>query len=196
MLLSELIQEVYYITNRPDLVTQTSSAVRAATLKLHQLDYFWKDIYETGVLFTPAAYVQQLDYRLLIPTWRAAKYLRKTDVTGTEQGAFLTLIPPESVLDDYSINREDIYYAAGTVLQIRSSTLLEYAILGCYKNPVITTVGYNSWMADDHPFAIVYTAAETIFKSIGKTEEFAAFKLLRDEEIAALKISNVTPAGY
>lgn len=196
MTLSELMDEVYLLTNRPDLVNETSSAVRRATLKCHQIDYFYKDLFETGVLFSTAAYLQTIDYRALLPNWRAAKYLRKTDSTGTEQGAFFDLIVPENVLDNYSINRQDVYYVAGSVIQIRSSTLLQYAIMGSYVNPNITVPSYSSWIALDQPWAIIYTAAESIFKSIGKSEEFAAFKLLRDEELQTLKLSNITAQGY
>ena len=59
MTLNELIAEVYTITNRPDLVAQTLMAVRSATLKLHQSDYYYKDIFETGFQFTSAEYLQQ-----------------------------------------------------------------------------------------------------------------------------------------
>ena len=89
MTLNELIAEVYTITNRPDLVAQTLTAVRSATLKMHQRDYFYKDIFETAINFSTAAYLQQLEYRTLIHRWRALKYIRKTDSTAYQDGAFL-----------------------------------------------------------------------------------------------------------
>lgn len=196
MLLPELRTEVYALTNRPDLVAVTLSAIRAATLKLHQMDYFYKDIFETGISFTTAEYLQQLEYRALIPRWRSLKYLRKTDSTGTEQGAFFDLVLPETVLDDYKINKENVVYGAGALLQIRSSTLLQYAILGCYVNPDITELGYNSWIALDHPYAIVFEAAATVFKTIGDTEQFAAYTGLAAIQAKELEISNVQANGY
>ena len=196
MTLNELIAEVYTITNRPDLVGQTLTAVRSATLKLHQSDYYYKDLRETGVSFVSALYVQSLEYRPLFPKWRALKYVRKTDVAGTDTGAFLELVVPENVLDNYKQNRNDICYVAGEVIQIRSSTQVQYIILGRYDNPDITQIGYDSWIALDHPYAIVFEAASTVFKMIGDTDQFAAYTALAGMQLVELRNSNIIAAGY
>ena len=197
MTLNELIAEVYTITNRPDLVAQTLTAVRSATLKLHQSDYFYKDIFETGVTFTSAEYLQQLEYRTLVPRWRALKYIRKTDSVGYQDGAFLEVLSvPEMVEDAYRINRNDVCYVAGAVVQIRSSTELQYILLGCYLNPDITAAGYNSWIALDHPYAIVFDAASMVFKMIGDTDQFAAYTALAQQQMAELRMSNIQAVGY
>ena len=195
MTLTELQDEVYTITKRPDLVAETLLAVRQATLALHQLDYFWKDLQETGLSFTTSAYLQELEYRSILPQFRSLKYLRKSDSAGAV-GAFFTVVQPESVLDLYGTDRTDVCYAAGASIEIKSSTQFQYAILGYYANPVITVSGYSSWIALDHPYAIILEAAEKVFKMTGKTEEFAAFKFLRDEERNRLIISNIQAVGY
>ena len=196
MTLTELIAEVYTITNRPDLVGQTLTAVRSATLKLHQSDYYYKDLRETGVSFVSALYVQSLEYRPLFPKWRALKYVRKTDAAGIDTGAFLELVVPENVLDNYKQNRNDICYVAGEVIQIRSSTQVQYIILGRYDNPDITQAGYDSWIALDHPYAIVFEAASTVFKMIGDTDQFAAYTALAGMQLVELRNSNIIAAGY
>lgn len=196
MTLNELIAEVYTITNRADLVAQTLTAVRSATLKLHQSDYYYKDIREQGVAFLSAQYLQQLEYRTLFPRWRALKYVRKTNSTGTEQGKIIEVIVPENILDDYKLNRVDVAYVAGEVVQIRSSTQLQYAIVGRYDNPDITQLGYNSWIALDHPYAIVFEAASTVFKMIGDTDQFAAYTALAGMQLVELRNSNVLAQGY
>jgi len=195
MTLTELQQEVITLTNRPDLAAETLLAVRQSTLALHQMDYWWKDVKETGISFSTPEYLQEIEYRPIIPRFRALKYVRKSDVTGAGLG-MITVVQPESVLDDYGINRVDVAYAAGQSIEIRSSTLLQYCILGYYEHPNITPTGYSSWIAEDHPYAIILEAAEKVFKMIGKSEEFAAYKLLRDEEKQRLTISNVQAMGY
>ena len=195
MTLTELQQEVYTITNRPTLVAETLLAVRQATLALHQMDYWWKDLQETGISFTTSSYRQELDFRSILPLFRSLKYLRKSDSTGAA-GAFFDVVQPESVLDSYGADRTNVCYAAGTSIEIKSSTEFQYAILGYYANPNITVAAYNSWIALDHPYAIVFKAAEIVFKVIGKSEEFAAYKLLRDEEMQRLTVSNVQVSGY
>jgi len=196
MTLAELIQEVYTLTARPDRVDETASAIKSATLKAHQSDYYYKDLYEVGVSFTTAEYLQSLDYRTLIPKWRSIKYLRKYDLTTSTPGQFLTLIQPETVMDRYEVEKSNIYYMAGAYVNIKSDTLEQGYLLGCYVNPDITTSGYNSWIALDHPYAIIFDAAATVFKAIGKDEEAAAYRGLVMEQISMLRSSNITANGY
>ena len=196
MNLTELQTEVYAITNRPDLADRTLSAIRAATLKLHQADYFYKDLFESGVTFSTPAYLQQLEYRTLFPRWRALKYIRKSDVNSFADGAFLEIISPDQVLDSYSLNRSDVCYAAGLTVNIRSSTELQYVFIGCYLNPDITLAGYSSWIALDHPWAIIQLAAAQILRSIGKTEEWAAATREAAEQFQLVRESNILAVGY
>lgn len=196
MTLSELIAEVSTITNRPDLSAQTSAAVRAATLKIHQSDYYYKDLFETAVDFGSAAYTQSLEYRTLIPRWRAIKYLRPVDSTGTPTAAPFEVLTPDEILDEFAVERTDVCYVAGTVVQIKSSTQFQYLSVGVYLNPDITASGYNSWVALDHPFAIIFEAAAQIFKQTGDTEQFAAFTTLANQQLVEVKLSNVLAEGW
>lgn len=196
MTLAELQQEVYTLTNRPALIAETLTAVRSATLKLHQLDYFYRDLFETGVVFNSSAYLQQIDYYSLVPRYRALKYIRKTDSTGQEQGTFFDVIPPETVLDQYYTNREDVCYVAGRYIQLRSSTEVQYVLWGMYLNPDISVATFDSWIAVQHPYAIVFEAAAIVFKAIGDTEQFAAYTQLAAQQAAEVKLSNIVAQGY
>ena len=49
--LTDLCADVYTITNRPDLINETKLAVKAATLKMHQSDYYYRDLLEQGITF-------------------------------------------------------------------------------------------------------------------------------------------------
>jgi hypothetical protein len=196
MTLTELINEVYTITGRPDRSGETLSAIKSATLKAHQCDFFYKDIFETGIAFDGAAYTQQLDYRSLIPRWRANKYLRIYDnATGTP-GRFLDLIQPELVLDRYTVEKTNIYYYAGAYLNLKMDSQQQYFLYGCYLNPNITQSGFTSWIALDHPYAIVFDAAATVFKAIGKDDEAATYRNLVAEQIAIIRGSNIVAQGY
>jgi hypothetical protein len=192
---SDLLDDVYTLTNRPDLVAETKLAVKAATLKMHQTDYYYKDLYETGISFLSADYVQQLEYRDLIPKWRALKYLRKSDSLG-EPGDFISLILPEQVLDTYGQTAVNVCYMAGDLLQIRSDTKLQYALLGCYVHPTITEVGYSSWIALDHPYAIVYEAARAIADMTGLKEDAASLLRQVAEQVQIIKVNNIVAEGF
>ena len=195
MTLAELIAEVYTLTNRPDLVAETLTAVRSATLKLHHSDFYYKDLFETGIDFVTAEFIQDFEYRSFIPRWRQLKWTRIWDNTSGIAGKFFEPVAPENVLDDYKLAREDICYVAGAILHIRSSTTFQHILLSCYLHPDITESTYDSWIALDHPYAIVYDAAATVFKMIGKADEAAMYRQLVAEQIAELRISGIENIG-
>lgn len=192
---TELCDDVHILTKRPDLVADTKMAVKAATLKAHQLDFFYKDIREEGVQFQLADYIQSLEYRTLFPRFRAVKYIRKSDESGAV-GPFINLITPGQALDGYGCQKSDIFYAAGELLQIKSSTELQYVFFGFYENPDIVEASYSSWIALDHPYAIVYEAAATIYKMIGQDEQATLYKRFCDEQFQFLKQSNIQAEGF
>lgn len=196
MTLAELVQEVYGLTKRPDRVAETLSAVKAATLKAHQTDYYYRDIKEVGLAFNSASFLQSLDYKSVVPLWRAVKYLRKWDYANDTPGRMLTLVKPGEIFDKFSVQKQDIFYVAGAYVQINSSTQEQYYLLGYYAHPDITDAGYNSWIAKDHPYAIIYDAAATIFKAIGKDDESANYRNMYAEQRLLIATSNVVADGY
>lgn len=195
MTLNELRDEVFLITGRPDREAETLSAIRSVTLAAHQKEFYYRDIKENGIDLGEEKYVHSWDYRTLIPRWRAFKYFRKSDSLGSD-GSPITLLSVEQALDAYGTERQDSAYLAGDNLQINSSTTLRYARVGWYENPDVTQAGYSSWIADSHPFLIVYAAAARIFRSIGRQEEAAAYRALAQEETVALNVSNIQGVGY
>ena len=172
MNLSQLLTEVYSITSRPDLIGESTVAVKAATLKFHAIDYFYKDLVDTTITFPSAAMQQSFDYKIVFPRWRNIKYLRKIDPISREGTRFLDIIPPDFVVDGYAVNRENVCYMAGSILNIRSSSEESEYIIGYYKQPaVVNDSVWDSWIAEELPYAIVFEAARTIFKLIGKDDE-------------------------
>lgn len=192
---TELATDVYALTNRPDLVKETELAIRNATIKLHKTDFYFKDLFETGIQFTEADYLQSLNYKALIPTWRSLKYIRKYDPQSMTAGVVLENITTEQALDSYYQTRTDTVYGAGQVLQIRSSTKEAYYLLGCYRFPIVTVEGYSSWIADEQPAAIINEAARVIFKTIGYDEQSATYEKLVSEELVLLKADNILING-
>lgn len=191
---AEILADVYLLTNRPDLASETKLAVKAATLKAHQSDFYYKDITESGVEFSTEDYVQALEYRTLFPRYRALKYIRKSEASGNV-GDFFEVLTPAGILDRYGYQKEDVCYAAGEVIQLKSSTAFKYILVGCYLNPVLTDDGYNSWIADLFPYYIVWEAAATVFKMIGQDEKATVFRALTAEQLMMLKASNIEAEG-
>lgn len=194
MLLSGLIDEVYTETNRPDLIAETSSAVRAATLLVHHSDFYSRDLFETGIKFDTAAYQQSLEVGI-IPQYRKIKYLRKYDNIGSVPGSFLTILTSAELLDSYGVNKENVAYEAGSAINMRSNTLLEYMLLGAYVSPFVTSLNFNSWIADNYPWTIIYKAASTVSTSVGNLERANSSKKLFEEQFSTFQAFALATVG-
>lgn len=196
MTFDELLEEVFLITNRRDLVAETKSAVKAATLKAHKTDFYSKDLFETGVEFTSADFRQSLDYISLLSNFRSFKYFRRVEDENDDVGKFIAIITPEEVLNSYGCNRTDIAYVAGRVLEIRSSVEFSKALLGAYVSPIVREGAYLSWVAEQFPFAIIHESARRVFRSIGNLDEANAQAQFVSEEYSELRASAITDVGF
>ena len=197
-----LLEGVYELTNHRELVAQSTSAVKSATLQMHRKDFFSKDLLEVALQFPTADYLQSIDYRTLFPRYRSLKAIRKFDPTGAAypeygMGPFLTLITPEQVLDSYMQTRNDVCYVAGSQINLRSSTAIQYCNIAIYQHPEVgTPETYSSWIADEFPFAIIYAAASIVFaSSLRDTAAAQANMGLANNELQAILMSNITDKG-
>lgn len=196
MTFAEIAQEVYNITARDDLTSLTETAIKAATLKAHKSDFYFRDIYEQTYAFPTADYIQKFDYISIIPNFRALKYARKVATSTNEVEDFFNILSAEEVMLPEYRNSTDIAYVAGRIIELRSSTELKEFILGCYVNPIVTVSGYASWIADLHPYAIVHEAARLVFAAIAQQAESNGQKELVAEAYAELKTEAITNVGY
>lgn len=189
-----LLGEVYTITNRPDLEAETSMAVRAATLKLHHIDFFPRDLVEQHVVFDAADYFQVLAYKDLFARFRALSYARKYENGDATQ--FLKVITPTDLFDGYGYTKENVCYLAGEVIQIRSHTEISELLVGYYQNPLTVPDDYSSWINDLYPFAIITEAAAAVFKMIGKDEENSLYRQMAAEHAQIVRNSNITAEAF
>lgn len=198
---SELTNEVILITRRPELQTLIESAVRAATLKAHQKDFYYKDLVETGIQFSTPNVLSSLDPKDLIPRFRKVKYIREwlydpsDTVTFGRGGKKFTAIEPMNAKDRYGYFRTDVFYMAGKVIQIRSSTPLSHILFGAYIYPDITPGGYSSWIAEEVPGAIIHEAARQVLMTIGAGEQVQAQAQLVAEAYQLLTINGIPMEG-
>lgn len=189
----ELVAEVISVTKRPDLVDRTKAAVRAATLKVHHSDFYYKDLVEVPVQFDEIKHIQNFTPTDVIPKFRKAKYIRiwNGDVDG-DAGRFLKAIQIEDAIDNYNYTKVDVFYMAGILLQIRTGTALHRVLFGAYVHPTIMPeADYASWIATEYPYAIVYEAARNIFSSIGLPEQAGVYANLFAEILSEIRMSSV-----
>ena len=183
---AEIRAEVLNLTKRPDLTTKTNSAITSATLKAHQSNFYYKDIVEVAVEFGTSQNIQNFLPTDVLPRFRKAKYIRQWygDATTGQPGVFFTPIQIENSLDAYNYIRTDVFYMAGQLLQIRGTNAVDRILFGAYQHPQATETGYNSWIANELPYAIIYEAARIIFLSIGQQELSTGMASLVSEVIS------------
>lgn len=196
MTFDELVAEVYALTKRPDLISETAAAVKAATLKAHHTDFYSKDLYQTSVSWSSPSFRQQLDYIDLVSNLRSFKFLRKAEDACDGEGDFFCMITPDEILDSYGYNKLDVMYVAGRILDIRSSTEFQYALMACYLHPVVRDGAYCSWVAEQYPYAVIYEACRVIFKTIGYDEQSAQYNNLVADEYTLLRASAIADHAY
>lgn len=200
MTFAELVSDICAEVNRPEMTFKsqggTGEAVRAAissTLTLHTRETYYKDIVEQLVMLPASAYIFAVPTDTLV-RYRKMAYIRKWDpswnayqldpTTGAPSTAFgmpstlglLKEISPDNIFDIYAYERVNVWYAAGNIVQCKSDTALTQVKVGFYQRPNLTRdtaedyPQYSSWIAEQHPYAIIYHAASKIFTSIGQLE--------------------------
>lgn len=194
---TEIRDEVYALTKRSDLVAQTESAIRMATLRAHHLDFWSRDLREEVVDFTTPAFTVTWSYKVAYPRFRSVNYIVKAQHPSNEPyGSPLENITPLSGYDDYQLQKQNVWYIAGTSMRLSFSEQVRKILIGFYQHPDIVAPAYVSWIADDYPWVIIQRAAERVLSSIGFEDlaRYAAAEAAAQE--ALLKIGNVQDVGY
>lgn len=198
----ELKSEVLSIVKRPDQLPRIEAAIRAATLKAHRQDYFYRDLIEKGVQFEGDSCIRNfLPSQIFGTRFRKIKYIRywMYDAADISQlglpSNFLTPIDIENSIDGYGYTKTNVYYMAGDLLQIRTSQSLTHCLVGAYLNPIVTETGFSSWIADSNPYAIIYETCRQVFNQIGKASDAQTMTQAVAEEYAQLKLDSINKPG-
>lgn len=197
--LAALLADVYALTNRDDLVAETTAIVKAATLKAHQSDFFPRDIVTGNFAFTDPTLPVQSFNTASLARWRAWSYLQNfdpnTSPTQPTNAQLFDIIAPNNLFDDYEIMKQNIAYQVGMTLNLRGSAAIASLYYGYYRNPDITNALDMGWISDSHPYCIVYEAARVVFKTIGYDEQAAVYRDLVKDQYDELRMSNILVVG-
>jgi hypothetical protein len=173
--LSELCQDVYIHTNRPDLSSETQLALRTAARKFHLMD-FWKRDYKERVLpLSAASTLFALDIPSNFENWRKFDYIRPWDQInsvpiGGEESK-LSFLDPAAIFDEFGRTKTNVYYVSGSNLQIKTSQGYDAFVIGWYSYPNLGPNDFASWIADMYPELLVEEASGRILHIIGMVDE-------------------------
>lgn len=213
--LQSLADDVYVITNRPDLVAETKGAIRKAIRKCHGADTFKRDLRVQRVDLTALDTLEPNQYRWAIdlatfPRWRRFKSVGyppgvvpphnqipapMRDVAyGFNRSNYFEEITPDNIYDGYGYERINYFMVAGNTVAVKSGwyiNLLEFVFYQWPDIPLAMDTPLTSWIANEYPDAIIEEASAQVFKMIGKDEEYNRFQTLFAENIQILKASDI-----
>jgi len=187
----EMYDEVVILTKRPDLIDKTKQAVKSATLFTHNSGFYPRDVSESGLKFNDPGFIQNFDPKNIWPLFRKIKYIRRWNYDAADPnygkvGPFFKPIEIGQSVDAYGYDKQDVFYLAGQLQQIRSSLEFQYALAGAYLYPNVTESNYASWIADEFPFAIIYDAARRVSSGIGFREDAQDFQAQTQEVMSEI----------
>ena len=183
--LDDLIEQVYIITGRPDLVAETKQAVLRATLKEHSSIDYPRDLVITSTITldnTSGLWRYSLSEITLGLYGQLRKILTIREVLSPMldalhnfQGYWGDIEFQEraanNIFDAYQMEQQNYYYRQGNSINLAAIRSVAAIAIQYYKRPDLGTACYDSWIAGLFPYVIYEAAAADIFKMIGKDEE-------------------------
>lgn len=173
MQFNELVGAVIVNTNRPELLAETKLAVRRATTKMHNLDYFLSDLTDGSIIFAVTTR-PRIDLVQFGTGFRKFAGINSFDrASGPGQP-----IPELDGDMDTNIVGQCGYTILGQSLNVYGMGALGGLYFRYYTLPVTDEANYNSWIAVKHPFAIIDEASAVVLASTGNNERAQFFRSL------------------
>jgi hypothetical protein len=193
-----IVADIYALTGRPDLVTETAIAVRKATMKFHLAETWPADLAiitptVPGVVGTDTSvrYTLDLTDTATYPRFRKIAYIKEYNNPLTGSEIQFNPLDIDRVLDGYGLEEVNYYSQAGQSVSIRATKLMTQLTVGYYKYPDIIAATYTSWISDQFPDAIVEEAAAAVFKTIGKDSEYQRYSQAFNDNLHMLQIGQL-----
>jgi len=191
---TDMLDNVYVLTNRPDLVAETKSQIKKAAIKLHGADFFKADLKEVVVPVTAAVdfrYTLDLTDTAHFTRRRKVHYVRQYETPPTGRERDYKMYDAADILDDYSLEGTNYSYQAGLVVNVISFAALTNVRVGYFQFPDTSETTFSSWIASLSTSYLEEEAAKNIFKIIGKDEEFQKYETICADNLAAIKMAGI-----
>ena len=193
-----LVQSVYTVTKRRDLVAETQLAIIRAIKKEHAAYDYPDDLKIVGPVSLTANSPDNYRYSIsllsggvnIYPTARKLKYLR--EILGTNSPSLYTWsgywgelvfdeLAVDNIFDSYSVEIPAYYTRVGQTINLVAPRTVTQVALAYYWTPDLAVpanygVTYTDWLADEWDYVIWEHAAAEIFRIIGKDSEFKTFE--------------------
>lgn len=196
---NELYDLTVELTKRPELVAQTQSAIRTATLRAHHIDFFRRDLQMAQLPYAVQPESYYYDFPTISATLqrlRTIKNVYSVTVQGnqTEQ---LEYRESDDLFDRDGNPRRYMYTLIGDTLRCYFDLPTSLMQVYYFQNPNVTAGSYSSWIADTYPDDLAGWAAATVMARTGFLEMAARYqedyvKPLKETLIASHLLGSVS----
>jgi hypothetical protein len=221
-LMQSIIDAVYVHTNRPDRIAETLLAVSKATMKMHMIGlrdartgissaaFYMQDVVE-NILSLPIQTdshfsIDLTQYPQLRAVYQIAEWYPQSVLVANPNliQRVYTPIEPDFLFDDYGLEKQEYWYRAGMAAQLKvlgqqnnyNDNVAKQIKFSYFAFPNVVADTYSSWIANTFPDAIIEEAAGTIFRMIGKDEEFKVYQVMTQDNISMLQSFAVTSNSF
>jgi nitrogen regulatory protein PII-like uncharacterized protein len=186
---ADILDDVYTLTDKPNLVSESKLGVRAATVKLHGLEFWREDRVEEEV----AVAVSENQFSLTLATDLSSPCRKINAIKKIDSDVYFEEIDPTQVLDGFGHRRQNTYYRVGNVLNFLTDSGDTSVYVIYYKHPVAVETGYSSWIANSYPILVALEAASFVLSTIGDKEAAQKIDAMKGEHLNVLLINHLDP---
>lgn len=195
----QLCDQVGILTGRADLASEIQLAVRRATLWLHGIDTWFRDLNEKRLPFDALAYKFSVDTTAVMTNFRKISYIKILNTDGTVAGD-IHFCSPSNLWDEFGREKNDIWYVAGKNLNFKTKNAASSFLLAYYTYPNVVDA-FSSWIADIYPYAIIEEAAGRVLHMVGQIDEGNKFVDPKNGSVFTthipwLRTNCITPEAY
>ena len=148
-------------TNRPALIDETRTAIKEATMELHGMAKFFKDL-STSNVFVSNGEATKFRFTLSLPM-RSLWRLTALHSDNAETPLKLYTISMPSRWDS------NWYRVFGKQIEAQLSRPAGAFRVEYFAYPDLSDTGYNSWIAESYPYAVADLAAAKVFSLVEPT---------------------------
>jgi hypothetical protein len=183
---TEMRTKVYDLTKRPELVALTDMAIRLATIRAHNVDFFPRDAASAVLTYTiptTELFASIANIYTTVTDLRTPEYLQGEDTVSPYTPVELLdyVVSYRNFWTDDGELRSSVFTQQGTTFLGRFANATGRVKLFYYKNPNTTLGGYSSWIADTYPDELAMWAAGFVWARSGFQEMAKnSFELVQD----------------
>lgn len=178
---TEAVNEVMLIVKRPDKILNIRSQVNNAINFYSMETTFAFDLQEQAISIPTSDYIHSIALSELTR-------FRKIQTIRPSGKKNLTQISSSDIVDECGKDKTDVWYLAGTQINVRLSNTNSQLLLAYFSYPpILTDAAPSYWMLDISPWMVIHRAAGFIFASIGDDDSAKIHKALGDEAFISAK---------